>query len=190
MGEKILPMDSASGMIGSQALDRNGSTQTSASPIVMNDGRMTETVIPASGVIPAVARSLPVGQSMLHGLPLSMPVDGFISRGFDVDQSHYGIDFAGKPGSPILAAADGSIVFAGWTYEDGFTIIVSHGEGYTTVYKHNQSILKHEGEPVKRGSLLALLGNTGRTSHGPHLHFEVWRNGIAQNPSDYLLSDQ
>jgi murein DD-endopeptidase MepM/ murein hydrolase activator NlpD len=122
--------------------------------------------------------------------PLTMPVDGFFTRGFDPQQFHFGIDIAGKQGSPILAAADGNVVFAGWTYEYGFTIILAHDRGYMTVYKHNQTIMKNSGAKVKRGELIALLGNTGVTSSGPHLHFEVWKNGTPENPNNYLLNTQ
>ncbi|HUN66466.1 MAG TPA: M23 family metallopeptidase [Bacteroidota bacterium] len=122
--------------------------------------------------------------------PLLQPVEGFVSRGFDPTQFHYGIDFAGKPGSVVLAAADGNVVFAGWTYDDGYMLIIGHELGFMTMYKHNKSLLKTTGTFVKRGEAIALLGNTGRTSSGPHLHFEVWKDGIARDPGDYLLTIQ
>jgi murein DD-endopeptidase MepM/ murein hydrolase activator NlpD len=122
--------------------------------------------------------------------PLTMPAEGFMSRGFQPEQLHYGLDIAGKQGSPILAAADGVVIFAAWTYDDGFTLMMAHDEGFTTVYKHNQSLLKNAGERIRRGEMIALLGNTGRTSSGPHLHFEVWKDGVAQDPTNYLLTIQ
>jgi murein DD-endopeptidase MepM/ murein hydrolase activator NlpD len=121
-------------------------------------------------------------------LPLTKPVSGFETEGFDPAQFHYGIDLAGKQGSPILAAADGNVVFSGWTYDDGFMIIIMHELGYVTVYKHNASLVKNIGDVVKRGEIIALLGNTGEKSRGAHLHFEVWKNGIVQDPNNYLLS--
>ncbi len=121
-------------------------------------------------------------------LPLTRPVSGYETNGFDPSRFHYGIDFAGKQGSPVLAAADGNVIFAGWTYDDGFMIILMHELGYTTVYKHNQSVVKSIGDVVKRGEIIALLGNTGEKSRGAHLHFEVWKNGIVQDPNNYLLS--
>ena len=121
-------------------------------------------------------------------LPLTTPVNGFVTEGYDPSKFHYGIDFAGKEGNPVLAAADGNVVFAGWTFQDGFMLIVMHELGYTTVYKHNQSLRKSVGDVVKRGEVIALLGNTGERSNGAHLHFEVWKNGITQNPTTYLLS--
>jgi murein DD-endopeptidase MepM/ murein hydrolase activator NlpD len=121
-------------------------------------------------------------------LPLTKPVSGYETNGFDPLQFHYGIDFAGKQGSPVSAAADGNVIFAGWTYDDGFMIILMHELGYTTAYKHNQSVVKNIGDVVKRGEIIALLGNTGEKSRGAHLHFEVWKNGIVQDPNNYLLS--
>ncbi|HUL44333.1 MAG TPA: peptidoglycan DD-metalloendopeptidase family protein [Bacteroidota bacterium] len=128
-------------------------------------------------------------QEMLKQFPLTMPASGFVSGVFQPERSHYGIDVAGKLGSPVVSGADGTIVFAGWTPDDGFTIMVAHDNGFITVYKHNASLLKSAGENVHRGEMIALLGNTGRTSSGPHLHFEVWKDGIAEDPNNYLLSN-
>ena len=122
--------------------------------------------------------------------PLLQPVEGFVTQGYETGEFHYGIDFAGKQGAPVLAAADGNVVFAGWTYDNGFMLILSHEAGLMTVYKHNKALLKYTGASVKRGDIIALLGNTGITSSGPHLHFEVWKNGVAQNPGNYLLNIQ
>lgn len=123
-------------------------------------------------------------------LPMSLPAVGYISRGFSPAQYHYGLDIAGKEGTPVIAAAPGAVVFADWTYEYGFMLIIAHGRGYTTVYKHNKSLLKSTGTTVKRGEVIALLGNTGAASSGPHLHFEVWKDGTVENPADYLLNLQ
>lgn len=122
--------------------------------------------------------------------PLLVPATGFVSRKFEAERGHVGIDFAGKIGSLVVAAAEGYVVFAGYTVDDGYTMILSHGGGFLTIYKHNQSLLKTIGEMVKRGEPIALLGNTGRISYGPHLHFEVWKNGQAQNPSDYFIASE
>lgn len=122
--------------------------------------------------------------------PIIAPAVGYVSRRFESERGHYGIDYAGKIGSLIVAAAGGYVVFAGFTSEDGYTIMISHGGGFLTTYKHNQNVLKSVGEFVKRGEPIALLGNSGRTSFGPHLHFEVWSNGKAQNPNDYLIASE
>ncbi len=122
--------------------------------------------------------------------PMSTPVDGYVSQGFDPPHNHYGMDFAAKQGTPVSAAAEGYVVFAGWTYEDGNMIILSHGGGYLTVYKHNQALLKTAHAFVNRGEPIALLGTSGRTSLGPHLHFEVWKDGVPRDPNEYLLRPQ
>lgn len=122
--------------------------------------------------------------------PLTVPADGYMTRGFDPLRNHFGIDIAGKQGSAVLSSADGNVVFANWTYDDGFMMIIAHSRTYMTVYKHNQMLLKNVGAMVKRGEIIALLGNTGATSTGPHLHFEVWRDGVATDPNNYLLVTQ
>ncbi|MBI5022114.1 MAG: M23 family metallopeptidase [Ignavibacteriales bacterium] len=121
-------------------------------------------------------------------LPLMMPVNGYIAREFDPLQLHYGIDFAGRAKMPVVATASGTVVFSNWTNEDGFVIMITHEGGYLSVYKHNYSLIKRIGERVRRGETIALLGNTGERSSGPHLHFELWINGVVQNPAKYLLS--
>jgi murein DD-endopeptidase MepM/ murein hydrolase activator NlpD len=119
--------------------------------------------------------------------PLLTPVEGFVTQGFDPSHNHFGIDIAAQRGTPVYAPGDGVVLFAGWTYEDGNMLIIDHGGGYATVYKHNQTLLKNTLNTVKRGEPIALLGSTGKTSAGHHLHFEVWHNGVPQDPNDYLL---
>lgn len=128
--------------------------------------------------------------SFRAAFPIITPAVGYVSRKFEIDRGHVGMDYAGKIGSLIVAAAEGYVVFSGYTANDGHTVILSHGGGYLTMYKHNQSLLKSVGEKVKRGEPIALLGNSGRTSYGPHLHFEVWKDGKAQNPNDYLIASE
>lgn len=120
--------------------------------------------------------------------PLLTPVDGFVTQGFDPSRNHFGMDIAGRRGTLVHAPGDGIVLFAGWTYDDGNMLIISHGGGYLTVYKHNQSLLKSALSGVRRGEPIALLGSSGVTSLGPHLHFELWKNGIPQDPNDYLLA--
>jgi murein DD-endopeptidase MepM/ murein hydrolase activator NlpD len=120
--------------------------------------------------------------------PLMAPADGYVTQGFDPSRNHFGMDFAGKRGSPVYAAADGQVVFAGWTYDDGNMLIVQHSGGYVTVYKHNQVLLKSQQSSVSRGESIALLGSSGKTSLGPHLHFEVWKDGIPQDPNQFMLT--
>ncbi|MBI4534765.1 MAG: M23 family metallopeptidase [Ignavibacteriae bacterium] len=120
--------------------------------------------------------------------PLLQPAEGFVTQGFDPTRSHYGIDYATQRGTPVYASTDGYVVFSGWTYEDGNVIILSHGGGYLTVYKHNQTLLKSVHTFVKRSELIALVGTSGKTSGGSHLHFEVWKDGMPLDPNEFLLT--
>ncbi len=113
-------------------------------------------------------------------------VQGRLSQGFAPERSHYGIDIATALNEPIGAFADGTALFADWTDDYGWSIILQHG-GYTTFYKHCSKILVREGESVRRGQTIGLTGNTGLESSGPHLHFELWKNGIPVNPLDYII---
>ncbi len=122
-----------------------------------------------------------------HGtLPFVGPVGGIISQRFDSDRRHYGIDYASKLGTPVFAAADGYVVFSGWTYDDGNMVMISHGGGMMTVYKHNQSLLTPAHVTIKRGDIISLVGSSG-SSTGPHLHFEIWKDGTPVDPEEYLL---
>src|ERR1041384_2509597 len=142
----------------------------------------------ASAPIDTLGRIAASGEAPPMKFPLSMPAEGYLSRGVDLGGEPFCVDFAGKEGSAVTAAADGRVIFSGWTYDNGYTLMIAHAGGIVTVYKHNQSILKNTGAAVKRGELIALMGSTGRTSSGSHLHFEVWKNGIADNPQRYLLT--
>jgi len=121
-------------------------------------------------------------------LPAIMPTEGYITRNYEPSQGHFGLDIAAKSGTPVHAAADGFVVFSGWTNDDGYLTIISHSNGFLTFYKHNQSLLKASNTFVKRGDPIALLGNSGRTSSGPHLHFEIWKDGTPVDPSLYVLN--
>ena len=123
-------------------------------------------------------------------LPFGSPARGYFTHNLDAEKKHYGIDIAGKEGNPVFAAAGGRVIFAGWTYDDGFQIIIAHDKGFMTVYKHNQALMKNIGDALNRGDIIALMGNTGKTSSGPHLHFEIWRDGSLLDPMNYLLTLQ
>lgn len=141
-----------------------------------------------AGVSPVHVRQAELKNA--DNFPLTLPTLGYFTREYSTAQGHLGVDIAGKEGSPVVAAAAGEVVFADWTYDYGYQMIIAHGEGYMTVYKHNQALLKTVGSVVKRGEMIALLGNTGWTSRGPHLHFEVWQDGTALNPNNYLITSQ
>jgi murein DD-endopeptidase MepM/ murein hydrolase activator NlpD len=123
-------------------------------------------------------------------LPTATPVRGFVTRPFATAKSprwiaHHGLDIAAREGTPVLAAADGLVLFAEWTYRYGNMVVVAHRSGYTSFYGHNQVLLVRTGERVRQGQPLALLGNSG-ASTAPHLHFEIWRDGSPVDPATLL----
>jgi murein DD-endopeptidase MepM/ murein hydrolase activator NlpD len=115
------------------------------------------------------------------------PIDGFISRGFDPDRGHMGIDFVAKLGTPVYASANGFVIFSDYTERDGYTMIVGHSQNYLTIYKHCSVLLKKERDTVLQGEIIALSGNSGETSTGPHLHFEIWKDGQPIDPEKVLI---
>ena len=129
-------------------------------------------------------------RTIFNFIPSLMPVEGFVTRGFQVDDlivdPHYGLDVAASKGTPIKCPADGTVVFSGWTYKSGYLLVIEHKFGYLTVYKHNQRNLVSELEKVKKGQVIALLGDSGEISSGAHLHFEIWLNGQPQDPLLYV----
>ena len=120
-------------------------------------------------------------------LPVQAPVDaGFPTRRFDARDAHFGIDLAVSEGTMVRAVGAGYVVLADWTQEGGYTVVVQHSDGYLSVYKHNKRLLKQTGDRVQAREALAVSGNSGQMTTGPHLHFELWRNGLAQDPRPYV----
>jgi murein DD-endopeptidase MepM/ murein hydrolase activator NlpD len=143
---------------------------------------------PEPQMIPAQPMKRETDARVAVSFPAILPTEGYITRGFEPDHNHFGIDIAGKTGNLIVTAADGNIVFSGWTYDDGYIVIVSHASGFMSFYKHNQSLLKSSGSFVRRGEPIATLGNSGITSSGPHVHFEIWKDGVPVDPSLYMIN--
>ncbi|MHB8580315.1 MAG: M23 family metallopeptidase [Ignavibacteriaceae bacterium] len=123
-----------------------------------------------------------------EGFHFIYPTTGFISRGFMPGIGHMGIDFVVKVGTPVYAAASGYVVFAGYTVSDGYMLILSHPGGYITVYKHCSVLLKKARDVVLEGETIALSGNTGELTTGPHLHFEIWKDGKPIDPINLLTN--
>ena len=140
--------------------------------------------------MPAAAgpRDARAAERYLEGLrlPALPPVDGVASRGFDAARGHFAIDLAATEGTPVRSFGDGHVVLADWTSDGGHTVAVQHPGGYLSVYKHNSRLLRRVGERVRAREPVALSGDTGRITSGPHLHFEVWRDGLAQDPAALL----
>lgn len=113
----------------------------------------------------------------------SEPINSFVTQTFNQEKGHIGWDYAAKTGSPVFAAAGGLVLSATYSDSDGYWIMIDHGSGYISKYKHCSSLLKKEREYVYQGELIALSGDTGTKSSGPHLHFEIWHFGKAIDPS-------
>ncbi len=133
------------------------------------------------GQVNVSPRELPLEQ--LYFVP---PLQGEISAGFMPDKKHYGIDILAPLNTPVKAAMDGWVVFSDWTLETGNTLAIQHPNNVITFYKHNSSLLKHVGDYVRAGEAVAIIGNTGALTSGPHLHFELWYKGKPVNPVDYI----
>ncbi len=116
-----------------------------------------------------------------------IPVKGLITNKFDARKEHYGVDLVGQPNSRISAVLAGTVLFSGWTLETGNVIYIQHENNLTSAYKHNAELLKRTGEAVKAGEAIAIIGNSGELSTGPHLHFELWYNGKPVDPMNYIV---
>ncbi|MBS1488906.1 MAG: M23 family metallopeptidase [Bacteroidetes bacterium] len=114
------------------------------------------------------------------------PITGFISDKYDGKKGHYGVDIVAKTNEPVKCVADGTVVLSSWTQDAGYVIAVQHHGNLVSVYKHNATILKKVGSFVNAGDILAIVGNSGEMTDGPHLHFEMWYNGSSLNPEDFV----
>lgn len=121
------------------------------------------------------------------GLIFFRPTRGMVSSEFDANKKHYGIDIAASPNESVLATLDGTVILATYTADTGYVIQIQHAQNLVSVYKHCGSLLKKVGDNVKAGEAIALVGNTGEKTTGPHLHFEIWNRGRALDPSKYIV---
>ncbi|MEQ9310337.1 MAG: M23 family metallopeptidase [Balneolaceae bacterium] len=119
--------------------------------------------------------------------PTSYPVNGILTRSYEPEKLHFGIDVATKEKELITSIADGTIVNATWTISDGYVISVQHADGLLSIYKHCSSLTKSDGDVILKGDIIGVTGNVGVSSTGPHLHLEIWKNGLPQDPSMYLI---
>lgn len=114
------------------------------------------------------------------------PMTGIVTSHFNREEKHYGIDIVANNNSVIKAIADGTVIYSDWTVEYGYCIGIQHNGNLFSVYKHNAVLLKDDGDFVSAGEPIAIYGNSGSMSTGPHLHFELWYNGTPLNPEDYI----
>ena len=114
------------------------------------------------------------------------PVEGIVAQSFDEKKRHYGTDIVAKANAKVAAVLDGVVIFTDWTLKTGYVIQVQHTNDLISVYKHNSILLKKQGDYVRAGEVLGVVGNTGEESSGPHLHFELWRAGNPLNPENFI----
>jgi len=114
------------------------------------------------------------------------PANGPISESYNVKEKHFAVDIVVPKDTPIKSTADGVVIFAEWTATTGYVIIIEHSYGLISVYKHNASLTKSQGDLVKAGEVIATAGNLGELSTGPHLHFELWNDGYPINPTNFI----
>ncbi|MEG0453984.1 MAG: M23 family metallopeptidase [Bacteroides sp.] len=126
-------------------------------------------------------------QPDVDGLIFYRPTRGMISGHFDESKKHFGTDIAADPKESILATLDGTVIFSNYTAETGYVIGIQHNQDFVSFYKHCGSLLKNVGDKVQGGEAIALVGNTGTLTTGPHLHFELWHKGRAVNPEKYIV---
>ncbi len=135
-----------------------------------------------AGGIPSPGSSeIPLAQIFLV-----TPVNGEISAGYNPSENHFGVDILAPQNTPIKAVRDGVVFISEFTSSNGNVIGVQHDNNLMTFYKHNSQLLKKVGEQVQAGEAVAIIGNTGRLSSGPHLHFELWHKGAVVDPTEYL----
>jgi murein DD-endopeptidase MepM/ murein hydrolase activator NlpD len=115
------------------------------------------------------------------------PIKGIITESFNASSEHYGVDVVAKKDELIKSTLDGTVVYSGFTPEDGHVIQIQHDNNLISVYKHNSSVIKKTGDKVKSGEAIAIIGNSGESSKGPHLHFELWHNGLPINPEEFIV---
>ena len=132
--------------------------------------------------VPVTASISENPQRALEKRYLIAPLKGEISLDYQPDIKHFGIDVLAPANTPVKAVTDGIVIVADWTLETGNTIGIQHGNNLVSFYKHNSALLKKVGTRVKAGEAVAIIGNTGTHSDGPHLHFEIWYDGKPVDP--------
>lgn len=170
--------------LGDSALLRNNKVQKNAKDSVLK--------VPSEGNIGAIFKKLYSNifqtNNQVEDVFFILPVKGYLSREFKPEQGHKGLDFVVKENTPVYASAGGYVIFANYTTQFGFTMLINHSAGYISKYMHCNQLLKKEGDIVLQGELIALSGNSGIETTGPHLHFEIWKDGKPIDPKKVLIN--
>ena len=127
------------------------------------------------------------GSRTLNELQFFTPVKGIITGEFSPADGHFGVDLVAGPNEVVKAVLDGTVTMSTWTLETGYVIQIQHDYELISVYKHNATLFKSVGEKVAAGDAIAIVGNSGELTTGPHLHFELWHDRVPLNPADYIV---
>ncbi len=123
----------------------------------------------------------------LSHLHFFSPCNGMVTNSFNARENHFGTDIVAGDNNVVKAVLDGTVTMADWTLKTGWIIQIQHENNLLTVYKHNAELLKQVGDQVNAGEAIAIIGNSGELTSGPHLHFELWRNGTPLDPEKYIV---
>jgi len=126
------------------------------------------------------------GKGSIGGVLFFTPLKGVITNGFNAGNGHFGVDIVAKDNEAIKSVLDGTVIFANWTLETGYVVAIQHSQNIVSIYKHNSAIIVKTGDYVNAGEPVAIIGETGEYTTGPHLHFELWYEGKPVNPKDYI----
>jgi murein DD-endopeptidase MepM/ murein hydrolase activator NlpD len=121
------------------------------------------------------------------GVHFFAPIKGMVTNSFNASENHFGTDIVAAPNEVVKATLDGTIILATWTVETGYVIQIQHNNNLISVYKHNAELLKKIGNLVRAGDAIAIIGNSGELTTGPHLHFEIWHNGTPVDPEQFIV---
>ncbi len=182
-------------MVGN--VDTTGETGNREMPISVEDRALNVDKIPEDDVLRTavteeinepepVVVNLAARNKPLEQLFFTPPVTGSMTKSFSFDERHYGVDIAAAKNTAIKSVMSGFVISSDWSLETGNTICIQHSDNLVSFYKHNSVLLKKTGENVKAGEAIAIIGNTGDHTTGPHLHFELWHEGKPIDPWDYV----
>jgi murein DD-endopeptidase MepM/ murein hydrolase activator NlpD len=125
-------------------------------------------------------------QNEIQSALLFPPVAGIVSSKYNSKIDHYGIDVVSQPNEPVRSVSDGTVTLSSWTQDSGYVLAIQHRNNLISVYKHNSALLQKVGDYVKAGDVVSIIGNTGELTNGPHLHFELWHDGMPINPEEFV----
>jgi len=174
--------------------DPNQTAQTiQDDTLIKNDLEVAQIVatIPQDSILRAYVENqdkfnLTRNQLLIDSKSYYSPVKGVVTDRFDIEKNHFAVDVSVDIGTPVKAILAGTVLFSEWSVETGHVILIDHGENLISVYKHNSKILKSQNETVQAGEVIAFSGEEGALSSGPHLHFEIWKNGLPIDPETIL----